>query len=273
MTKYINFSGYQIAYTASGQGIPLVFLHGFCEDSGIWADFVSYFPENKYRMILIDLPGFGQSEVIPKVSIARMAEAVHAVLENLRISSCVMFGHSMGGYTTLAFEELFPGFLMGLGIIHSHPFADSKERRLHRIKSVDFIRNQGHAIFVKQLVPSLFAPAFAKDNRFLIETLTLKAANYRKEGITQALVAMADRPDRSRILQRVRYPVLFVIGMEDQLIPAELSLKQTLLPDNASVHILDKIGHLSMMECTYAAQKIFLQFIEWCESLESEAPV
>lgn len=270
MTKFVDFSGHQIAYTSRGQGTPLVFLHGFCEDSGIWADFITYFPKNKYRVVLIDLPGFGQSEVIPDVSIARMAEAVHAVLENLRISSCMMFGHSMGGYTALAFEERFPGYLRGMGIIHSHPFADSEDRRLHRIKSVDFIRNQGHAIFVKQLVPSLFAPAFAKDNRFLVESLTLKAANYEEEGIIQAQLAMASRPDRSAVLKQVKYPVLFVIGMEDQLIPAELSLKQTLLPENAAVHILDKIGHLSMMECIYAAQKIFMQFIEWCESGESE---
>lgn len=266
MTKFIPFEGAQIAYSVSGQGLPLVFLHGFCEDASLWTDFVTHFPDNKYRTILIDLPGFGNSDVIPNVSITKMAQAVRAVLEEIQAIPAVLFGHSMGGYTALAYGELFPEGLTGLGMIHSHPFADSEERRQHRIKSVEFIRNQGHSIFVKQLVPTFFAPTFAKDNRFLVESMTLKAANYDKEGIIQAQLAMAARPDRSTVLQKLDCPVLFVVGEEDQLIPLELSVRQTLLPDEADVHILNKTGHLSMMECTYAAQKIFLQFIEWCSS-------
>lgn len=270
MTKYVSYSNHTLAYSTSGQGTPLVLLHGFCEDSSIWSDCMAFFTGQPYQVIRMDLPGFGASEVIPNVSISQMALAVQAVLDELQVKDCLMFGHSMGGYVALAYAEMFPHRLKGLGMIHSHPYADTAERKENRIKSVEFIRNQGHAIFVKQLVPLFFAPAFAKDNRFLIESLTLKAMSFDKEGIIAAQQAMADRPDRSEVLKNLDCPVLFVIGPEDQIIPLDISLKQTILPDSASVHVLEKVGHLAMMEHTRALQKALFPFIEWCQTQEKQ---
>ena len=266
MIKYSSFSGHPIAYTVSGQGTPLVFLHGFCEDSSIWSDFTNHFVNLSCQVILIDLPGFGNSATIPNISISQMAMAVQTVLDELQVQSCLMFGHSMGGYTALAYAELFPERLTGLGMIHSHPYADTEERKHNRLKSIDFIRNQGHTIFVKQLVPLFFTPAFAKDNRFLVETLTLKAANFDKEGIIEAQQAMAMRPDRSDILKNIACPVFFLIGSEDQIIPLDTSLQQTLLPNQAAVHVLDKVGHLGMLESPRMIQKMFWSFVEWCQT-------
>ena len=59
-----------------------------------------------------------------------------------------MFGHSMGGYITLAFAEKYSELLKGFGLINSTAFADSDERKQRREKSIETIQQNGsYAVF------------------------------------------------------------------------------------------------------------------------------
>lgn len=83
-------------YQEVGQGKPLVLLHGLGESIRFWEYQAPVFAQH-YRVILIDLPGFGQSQRLPHYSVAGMAQAVWTLLESLGISSLYLLGHSMGG--------------------------------------------------------------------------------------------------------------------------------------------------------------------------------
>nr|HQU59328.1 alpha/beta hydrolase [Saprospiraceae bacterium] len=111
--KSITFQNKKIAYQSEGKGVPVVLLHGFCEDRTLWDEFSTSLLEESFRVIRIDLPGFGKSEVIAGATIEQMAEAVRAVLKTLGQEQVVLIGHSMGGYVSLAFARLFPEALMG----------------------------------------------------------------------------------------------------------------------------------------------------------------
>jgi pimeloyl-ACP methyl ester carboxylesterase len=237
----------QLHYTDNGSGPALVFIHGFCEDSGMWDGLAGHF-KDRYRVICVDLPGFGRSDVANDITIKGMAEAVHAVVEALQPGPVALLGHSMGGYTALAYAEAWPEQVSALGLIHSHPFTDSEEKKEGRAKSMEFVERNGSEPYVKQLIPSLFAPAFSEKNKTLLQALTERAAQYPPEGICAALDAMRLRPDRSEVLRTAAFPVLFVIGTEDQAIPAELSKQQTALPPVASIHYLEGVGHMGMFE-------------------------
>lgn len=263
--KHIDYQGHRIGYHTKGKGPAVVFLHGFCEDSRIWEDFKLDLIEEKYRVIVIDLPGFGQSDVIENISIAEMADAVFAVLDSLKLSEVVLIGHSMGGYVSLAFAEKYPDRLLGLGMFHSQAMDDSDEKKANRQKSIDFIRRQGSALYVKQTIPGLFAPNYINSNTFLIEKLSFRASQYAAEGITAALAAMKNRPDRSEVLQQINCPVLFIIGKLDGAIPWENSMAQTHLPAKADIHILEKVGHMGMFEASRQTQSIVRQFVQFCQ--------
>jgi len=265
--KHIDLKGHKIAYEYQGKGPAVVLLHGFCEDSTIWEDFKTDLAEAQFRVICIDLPGFGQSELPAEATVEYYAEAVFAVLKELELSKIILIGHSMGGYTALAFAEKHPGMLLGLGMFHSHPYADSEEKKEARRRSAQFIREQGHILFVKQLIPGLFAPGYAGGNSFLINRLIHAASAYHPTGIIGGLEAMIQRPDRSEILQKAAWPVLFIIGEEDRAVPADQSLSQTQLPLVASVHILEKTGHMGMFEAKKKTQLIVREFALFCKSL------
>ena len=262
----LNFKGRKINYLTKGKGSPMILLHGFCEDSSVWDNFISEFKSNK--IIRIDLIGFGSSEPVETPSVEWAADSVKAVLDHLDIRQCTLIGHSMGGYVCLAFAKKYESYLNGLGIFHSHPYADSEEKKKSRAKSIDFIKRNSHFHYVKQLFPNLFPPAFLSSNRFLVNKMIHQASSFSTEGIIGGLQMMMNRPDQSEVLKNIKCPVLFIVGLEDQVVPLEKCLEQTALPDVSDIQILEGVGHMGMFEATRATQKIIHNFIEFCHEFQ-----
>src|SRR5438094_5666134 len=94
----------EIFYKVTGEGHPVVLLHGFAEDSNVWNEQVGFL-QQYCRLIIPDLPGSGKSGVLQKdnVTIGDYAIFVNALLQSENIDKCILLGHSMGGYITLAF--------------------------------------------------------------------------------------------------------------------------------------------------------------------------
>ena len=147
-----------ISYNDSGDGYPIVFLHGFCESKNLWEVFVAMLSV-KYRIISIDLPGFGQSPIIEnkEPSIDVFSESVFNLLKELNISECIIIGHSFGGYVALSFAENYPNLLGGLGLFHSTSLEDSPQKKENREKAITFIQKYGTEKFVTNLFPALFS--------------------------------------------------------------------------------------------------------------------
>jgi len=259
----ILYQNKNIHYQISGTGQPVVLLHGYCEDQKMWDHFIPLLPSEKY--ITIDLPGFGNSEVIPDISIEGMAEIIMAVLEKLKIEKTILIGHSMGGYISLAFAEKYPAALTGLGLFHSHPYADSALQTASRNKSINFLKRNGVAHYAKQLIPKLFPAGFTKFNVFLVNNLIYRASRFPVEGLICGQQAMRDRPDRSKVLTEINCPVHFIIGKKDTLIDEESALEQTTLPDNSLIHILPDAGHMGMFEYPKKTAAMVWQFIKYCQ--------
>ena len=267
--KLIDFEDGKLAYRSEGRGDTVVLVHGFGEDHRVWNDFKQDLLEERYRVVSIDLPGFGRSSPLSKPSIDGYAAAVLAVLDHLKLDKVTLIGHSMGGYTALAVAEKQAERLLGLGLFHSHPYADSEEKKQARFKQIDFIHRQGHHLYVKQLVPKLFAERYAKSHPFEVDKLIHWGVRFPVEGITGALQAMAERPDRSSVLADVKCPVLFIVGQEDNAVPADASGKQLALPSVASIHVLPKVGHMGMIESMRPTQLIVRQFADFCAAYSS----
>jgi pimeloyl-ACP methyl ester carboxylesterase len=267
--KSITYQDKKIAYQSEGKGISVLFVHGFCEDSTVWDDLKKEMIPAGYNVVALDLPGFGESEVVENASIEIMADIVNELFIQLNISKAIFIGHSMGGYVGLTLAKKHENKLLGLGLFHSHPYADSEEKKAGRRRSIEIVQTKGNALYVQQLIPSLFAPKFVKSNSFLVDKLVHRASAYPSEGITNALQAMMDRPDQSEVLKTLQRPVLFIIGKEDTAIPAEASMNQTILPDTSSILLLEEVAHMGMFEARKKTQQAVLQFLEFCTKTKS----
>ena len=263
MKNFILFRNKRIYYKVEGRGNAIVLLHGFMETMEIWND-ISIKLSEKYQVITIDLPGHGKSENIDSVhSMQLMAEAVHAVFHELHVFSCIMIGHSMGGYVTLAFADLFKSYLKGFGLFHSHPLEDSDEVKNNRNKVIEAV-NQDHKTFVTGFFPALFAKEnveiFSKEIKG-IEILALKMS---KESIIAAVAGMRDRTDKTQTLIYAEVPFLAILGKEDFRIPLNTILPNFILAGKSCVNVLDHVGHMGFIEAKEDAIRILSGFASFC---------
>ncbi|RYG24868.1 MAG: alpha/beta hydrolase, partial [Chitinophagaceae bacterium] len=109
-SKMISRAEGKIDYSVSGNGIPVMLVHGFGEDKSIWNDAPQVLTSCK--LIIPNLPGTGNSSLPPGTpALESLAKALKIILDEEDHSSVIMIGHSMGGYTMLAFAEAFPAMV------------------------------------------------------------------------------------------------------------------------------------------------------------------
>ncbi len=260
VTQHGNRVAY--AWAARGTGVPLVLVHGFCEDHSLWASLQSSLKPTS--ILLLDLPGFGQSELPHLPDMQSYAEAVKAVLETEQIEQCVLIGHSMGGYAALEFAAQWPEKLAGLGLFHSHPFEDTAERKTARQRGIETLQAGKRDLYVAQLFPNLFAESFLKDHPDVLEALISNGKKQSPLGIIAALQAMLSRRDHQKTLRDITCPVLFLLGQLDTLVPPEQALKAALLPTVSDLHLLPEAAHMAMFESSEETVEILNSFWDFC---------
>jgi pimeloyl-ACP methyl ester carboxylesterase len=190
-----------------------------------------------------------------------MAYAVKAILDAEGINECILVGHSMGGYITLAFAELYPQILKAFGLFHSTSYADSEEKKAARRKGIEFIRRNGAAPFIKQTTANLFSETSRHQHPEWINTLIGKYEGFDPGSLIHYYEAMILRPDRSYVLGRFPRPVLFITGGQDNTIPLNISLQQSHLPNVSYIYILEQAGHMGMLEDAARAGRILEEFL------------
>jgi pimeloyl-ACP methyl ester carboxylesterase len=108
MQKNLVTGNSTLSYSVYGKGEPVVLIHGFGEDSRIWDQQVDYLKDH-HLLIVPDLRGSGGSTLNETaLTIESMAEDISCILDEEKISSCIMLGHSMGGYVTFVFAKNYP---------------------------------------------------------------------------------------------------------------------------------------------------------------------
>ncbi len=249
-------------YSDNGAGDTLVFLHGFCESKQVWEDFTKPLQQH-YRVIALDLPGHGSNtQNISSYSMEHMADNVKQQLDNLGVQQCMLVGHSMGGYVSMAFAEKYEPQLQGICLFHSSALPDTEEKKENRNKTIEFVEQHG----VDKFIEPFIAPLFYEDNRDRlksdIELMKTIGKQTPQAAVTGALAAMRDRPDRRKVLQELKCPVLFIFGKEDGAVPLEKALEQCHLPHYSTVHFLGETGHMGMFERKAETRQATKQFAE-----------
>lgn len=247
--KTIVFEEHTLHYRDEGREHEqvLVLLHGYLQNLDVWSSYVLSYMRSMH-VITIDLPGHGYSECFYEVhTMDFMARAVKAVLDDAHVEQCVMVGHSMGGYVALAFADLFPHHLRGLGLLHSHALADTDaivERRMATCEQVC----QNRASYVVSFIPSLFDASKRDEIDQEIKDLRDQCLETKTESIIAAQRGMASRPSRLHVLQNLEVPILFIYGKNDPRISVELALAQAMMAHHAEVLILDHVAHMAHIE-------------------------
>lgn len=225
--KSLLYKNIQINYYDSGKGHALIFLHGFLENATMWRDYLTYF-STKHRVISIDLLGHGDTGCIGYIhSMEDMADVVHAVITHLKLKRVTLIGHSMGGYVSLAFAELYPDYVKNIILINSTARADSPERVQNRDRAIELIKKNA-PMFITMAINNLFADAIRPLHEAEISHTREEALKTSTQGVIAALEGMKTRIDREVLLHFAPYPIAFILGQDDPVMPYQDTLDQTL---------------------------------------------
>ena len=251
-----------ISYQIKGHSEnSIVFLHGYLETMHVWNHFVEFFSE-KYKIILIDLPGHGKSSFPEKeASMEVFADAIVDVLTTEKITQCMLIGHSMGGYAALAFAKKYPEFVKAFSLFHSHPFADTELVKKKRSKEIVLIKAGKLKLIANNNIPNTFSENNRKQFDKEITVIVENAKEMKPEGVIYALEAMKNRPDNSEFLRNTNIPFLYIWGKKDIFISNE-TFKHIEMPEHSEIVILEHSGHMAFIEEKEKARKVILEFAE-----------
>jgi pimeloyl-ACP methyl ester carboxylesterase len=248
MKRSIDFGGIRVSYTVTGRGKTIVLLHGYLEAGEVWDPLAKELADS-YRIIYPDLPGHGQSGILGEThTMEWLAAAIREVIIDAGSDKVLMAGHSLGGYVTLAFLELYPDLLSGYILFHSHPHADSLEAIGRRNREIDVVRAGKKNIMYPGNISMMFAEKNLRSMAAEVERSKKIASRNPGAGIIALLNGMIARPSRQYILENGTIPLLWILGRHDLYFSPEKAMRDVGLPFNAEVVILEKSGHMGFIE-------------------------
>lgn len=273
MKKHVvNVNGMNMVYEECGESNEktIILLHGFGGSSEYWHKVCPLLSE-KYRIIMPQLRGHGSSSTPQGVySMETMAEDIYRLVGKLNVDKVVMFGHSLGGYVTLAFAEKYADKLLGLGLIHSTGLPDSEEKKEKRRQDIEDISINGVNDYVKKLIPKLFTESNRGEMQDEVSDMIDIGLDMTQEGAIRTLEGMIDRPDRSYVLADAKYPILIVAGAEDEVVkPLDtFSITRENVTDSTFdyAHILENtfedVAHMSLVEVPDQLSRVIANYMK-----------
>jgi len=219
----------------------LVLLHGFMENLTIWTDLEPYLSDH-FSLLKIDLPGHGRSEILAGVqTMELMAEEVKKVIDHEHLEKIHLLGHSMGGYVSLQFADLYPEYLKSLTLFFSTYFPDDAEKKEQRRKSYRVIQD-AFPHYARAGVPNLFNPNERDILEGKIEKALDTALSTNPLGALASVKGMVDRTDKKHVVENIDAKILVLAGKHDSAVKTQVLIDS--LPDRTNIksYILD-CGH------------------------------
>src|SRR5687767_9372372 len=109
-------------YKISGSGPPIIFLHGLFGMLDNWRT-IARALEIRYQCILVDLRNHGRSPRSDEMNYNVMSDDVLKLMDDLKLESAIILGHSMGGKVAMELALKFPERISKLIVVDISPRA------------------------------------------------------------------------------------------------------------------------------------------------------
>ena len=261
-SKFVTVNGIKISYIDEGSGNnTLVLVHGLASNGGFWRSNIGELSKH-YRVIAVDLPGYGKSDkgVYP-YTMTFYADVVSGLLQKLNVAKVVYVGHSMGGQIGIHFsfrhkdqlERLILAAPAGI-----EPFSRGDGDWLKSVMTIDFVKKTPE----DRVRANLAMNFYNYDNKFewMVEERARMAKAKEFEDFCYAVIrsvsGMIDEPTTKR-LKDISVPTHLIFGENDGLIPnpilhggsaAEVAKIGTDAIPNVTLTFIPGAGHMLQLE-------------------------
>lgn len=251
-----------VLYRSSGQGEPILMLHGFSADKDVWARFARHFART-HQVIIPDMAGHGETGFKPEWDYTIPAQAARLVklLDQLGIKQAHVIGNSMGGYITAQMALSYPSRVLSAGLVDPaglpQPHPSELEAQLAQGRNPfligsrqDFARFYPMTMASPPVVPGFVLDAIAEQ---------YIARRPQLEVIFKQARQPTDLPAK---VSEIKAPTLLLWGKQDRLIDVSaVPVWQAALPQAKAV-VWDGIGHMPMVERPAESAALYADFIK-----------
>jgi Predicted hydrolases or acyltransferases (alpha/beta hydrolase superfamily) len=249
-------------FFATANGIPIhisdtkegeksvVLLHGYLETLYIFSEFSELLSSAGYRVISIDLPGFGLSGSHPQInSMELCADVVFDVVQNIcKVSSVIVIGHSMGGYVAQEFAIKYSSLVSKLILLDSSPFEDTEEKKIEREREISAILSSKLMVLASLSIPKMYSSNnIRKFDEKIEETIEI-CETHDPIGVVASIRGMMQRNNFLEGISKIQFPIIMIFGSDDIFLK---SLKEEDIiahAPNVKIVIIDGCGHNCFIE-------------------------
>jgi pimeloyl-ACP methyl ester carboxylesterase len=263
----IAVDGLTVYYKDSGpKNAPvLLFLHGFGSSLQTWDDWSAKL-DPQYRVIRLDLPGFGLTGAHPAQDYSEATDVAiltHFV-DKLGLNQFSVIGHSMGGKMAWALAASQPERVQALVLMAPDGFPELKDIG-SKPYEVPAIMGLIQYFLPKYFVQKSIEPAFA-DPQMLNEALVNRYYDMlRAPGVRGAILDRSNQTiytDPVPRLKKIKAPTLLLWGEQDQMIPSSNAQSYAVVLRHSSTVVVPKLGHLLQEEQPDTGLAAVMQFLE-----------
>jgi 3-oxoadipate enol-lactonase len=252
----------EIFYEIRRSGPPVVLLHPFPCHHEFWNP-VAEALDSRYRLILPDLRGHGDSEIGEGPALMQKHVGdVARVLDAAGVAKAAFVGCSIGGYILFEFWRRFRERVTSLALCDTRPQSDTADGRANRLKAAAAVLEQGTEPFIESMIPKLMGRTTVSTRPDLVDGARAMMRKMSAEDISLVLRGMAERPDSVADLKSINVPTLIVIGEEDVLstvADGEL-MRQNIA--RSELKVVPKAGHYAPWEQPELVGKVLRQFLD-----------
>ncbi|MEA2190977.1 MAG: hypothetical protein QOI73_1098 [Solirubrobacteraceae bacterium] len=258
--RWVEVEGRWMNLVDIGEGPVILMIHGLAGSWQNWLENIPFFARD-HRVIAVDLPGFGESQMPAKdISISRYADTIDALLDVLEIEQPVrLVGNSMGGFIGAELAIRYPARIERLVLVAAAGLSvenirTKREKGLrHRAENIAFFNigwvaaRSPTVVRRPRLRSAVMLLVVAHPDRLPPELTFEQVKGSGKDGFPGALEALCNYPIRER-LPEIECPTFIVWGDKDRLVPLkDASVFEELIDDSRKV-VYEDTGHLTMLE-------------------------
>ena len=267
----LRIDGREVNYVDLGEGPALVLIHGL---GASWQSWLENMPElaRDHRVVAMDLPGFGYSEMPGEdITIEYYARWCFTLLDALEIDEAALVGNSMGGFIAAEMAIRNPDRVQRLAVVSAAVFWQDYRRAqplvgLARLSDAHVARALTRSTDAVATRPRLRSWALATAGFRYPHLISKELAHElvrsarRTEGFLPALEALADYPLEEE-LPKISCPTLIVWGAHDTLVPVKDAARMRELIPGSRSEVFERTGHVAMLERPERFNKLLREFL------------
>ena len=251
--EYRTVAGLRVRFMDTGpkDAPALILLHGFGASLDTWEPWAKVLSA-RYRVIRLDLPGFGLTgpDPIGDYSDARTLAVIAGLMDQLGVQNAGFIGNSLGGRFAWEFAARYPARVTRLVLISPDGFA-SPGFEYGKTPEVPLMLEAMPWVGPRSLVRANLAPAYANEKALTEQALDRYRDMLLAPGVRRAILDRTRQTvltDPSERLKSIAAATLLLWGEKDAMIPVSNAADYQRLMPNATLVRLPRLGHVPFEE-------------------------